>query len=170
MIQKPERAMLARMDTGEVIEFLSNPHLLEDLKSAVYDEPEVSGAVAPPLQFKHGGPRQVRFQVRSITQGNIADVTRQVEFIRRLALPTAPNNVPPLAFITIGGFQTPIKIRKWQVNYNAWTPALKPRDLSVEVQATVDYGVPPPPPQPKPGGVKKAAAKQAIKAKKPCLR
>lgn len=165
MIQKPERAMLTRMDTGEVIEFLSNPHLLEDLKSAIYDEPEVSGAVAPPLQFKYGGPRQVRFVCRFISQGNVGDVAKQVEFIRYLAFPTGPDNVPPLAFITIGGFQMPIRIREWRVTYNSWTPALKPRDLTVEVQSTVDYGTPAPPPQPKPGGEKKAQARQAVRSK-----
>jgi hypothetical protein len=163
MIQKPQRAMLARMDTGEVIEFLTNPYTLEDSKTAVYDEPEVNGAVAPPLNFKHGGARQVRFACRFISQGNVDAVSKQVEFIRRLAIPVKPNNVPPLAFLTIGGFQAPIRIKEWKVLYNSWTPTLRPRDISVEVQATVDYGTPAPPPQPKLAKVNQAKAKQSIK-------
>lgn len=165
MIQRPVRATLARLDTGETIEFLANPHTMEDLKSAVYDEPEVSGAIAPPLAFKHGGAREVRFACRFIAQGNVAEVASQVEFIRALALPAGPNKIPPMAFLTIGGFQMPLRVREWRVTYNAWTPALKPRDLTVEVQATVDYGTPVPPPQPKPAKVNTAKARQSVRGK-----
>lgn len=163
MIQKPERATLARMDTGQVIQFLSNPYILEDEKTAEYDLPEVSGSIAPPLRFKYGGARQVRFACRFISRGNADSVAVQVEFIRRLAIPTGPKKVPPLAFLTIGGFQSALRIRDWKVTYNAWTPALRPRDLTVEVQATVDYGVPAPPPQPKPAARNTAKSKQNIR-------
>ncbi|MDI3548124.1 MAG: hypothetical protein PWR10_1776 [Halanaerobiales bacterium] len=163
MIQKPQRATLARMDTGEVIEFLANPHMLEDSKSAVYDEPEVDGAVAPPLKFKYGGARSIQFMCRFISQGNVDAVTKQVEFIRYLAIPVKPKNVPPLAFLTVGSFQMPIRIREWKVLYNNWTPALKPKDITVEVWATTDYGTPVPPPQPKPANANKAKAKQNSK-------
>lgn len=166
MIKKPQRATLTRVDTGEVIEFLANPHTLEDSKTAVYEEPEVDGAVAPPLKFKHGGPRLVRFLCRFISQGNVDTVSNQVEFIRRLAIPVKPANVPPMAFLTIGGFQSRIRIQEWKVLYNNWTPALRPRDLSVEVRAVVDYGTPVPPPQPKPAKQDNAKAKQNSKKEK----
>lgn len=166
MIQKPQRATLTRMDTGEVIEFLSNPHTLEDSKTAVYDEPEVDGAIAPPQKFKYGGPRPIRFICRFISKGNVDAVGSQVEFIRRLAIPIKPTNTPPLVFLTIGSFQMRIRIREWKVLYNDWTPALRPKDLTVEVRATADYGTPVPPPQPKPAKQNKAKAKQNSKKEK----
>ncbi len=171
MIKKPVRAMLSRMDTGKTIQFLSNPHTLEDEKTAEYEEPEVSGATAPPLRFKYGGSRQIKFECRFIAQGNVNDIAVQVEFIRSLALPVKPNNTPPKAFLAIGGFQMPIRIRNWKVTYNAWTPALKPKDLTVEVHATVDYGTPVPPAQPKPAAkTNKAKAKQNIKIQRITVR
>lgn len=162
MIQKPARAMLARMDTGEVIEFINNPHVLEDEKSAEYDMPEVNGAIAPPLQFKYGGARTIRFEVRYIAQGNVDQIARQIEFVRNLAIPVKPKNVPPLARLSIGGFQVPIRITRWRVPYSDWTPALRPKDVTLEVEAVVDYGTQAPA-QPKPASVNKAKGKQAVK-------
>lgn len=164
MMQKPVRATLTRTDTGETISFLYNPYVLEDAKGNEYEEPEVEGALAPPLVFKHGGTRRVRFACRFISQGNPDVVAQQVEFIRRLANPVQPANVPPLAFVTIGGFDMPIRIMEWRVVYNEWTPALKPKDLYVEVEAAVDYKTPAPPPQPQPGKKNNAKAKQNSKS------
>ena len=157
MMQKPVRATLTRTDTGETISFLYNPYVLEDAKGNEY-EAEVEGALRP-AGVGIGGTRRVRFACRFISQGNPDVGGSRWNSFGWQTLFNLPMSPLPCYYRRL---DMPIRIMEWRVVYNEWTPALKPKDLYVEV-AAVDYN-PAPPPQPQPGKKNNAKAKQNSKS------
>ncbi|MGE5528055.1 MAG: hypothetical protein ACM3X6_02805 [Patescibacteria group bacterium] len=146
----PARASLTRIDTGETVEFLANPHIMSDSKAAEYDRPEVAKASAPPFRFKFGGSRDIAFSFRLIARGNVDAIEAQINTLRSFTLPAGPNKEPPAAMFVMGQTQLKVRVMELRHTVDAWTPGLRPRDVTVDVALSVDYGTKVPK-QPKPG-------------------
>jgi len=148
MVGALAKAWLIRTDTGGGYKFLLNPHQIVDEYGAVYDYPEVQGVVYPQPVYKHGDVRKLTVPCRIICPpfdyGALATFT---EFVRQAAMPNETGQ-PPVLWLGVGGLQLPIRIERWRVTYNDWTPELKAKDLEIEITAVVDYWTPVPPPPP----------------------
>ncbi|MGE5551523.1 MAG: hypothetical protein ACM3ZC_13505 [Bacteroidota bacterium] len=158
----PARASLTRIDTGESVTLLANPHALNDSKAAEYDRPEVSKAVAPPFKFKFGGSRDITFAFRLIARGNVDEIEQQINTLRSFTLPAGPAKDPPVVMFVAGQLQEKVRVMEIRSTVDAWTPALRPRDVMVEVTLSVDYGVKLPA-QPKPAAKKVEVGRQQVR-------
>jgi hypothetical protein len=137
---KITRATLSRLDTGEMIEFLTNPHGMDEEKGAQYDDEEVSGAVAPTPKFKNGGAKLVKFSIRFIAKGQKA--LDQKLFLDKLVIPTGPKKIPPKVYFCMGKVNYYLHFRDLKTTYATFNPSLMPVDFTIDVSASVVYDAP----------------------------
>ena len=138
--KKPPRVTLTNQTTGKKIEFITNPHELEEAKSVIWEEPAVAGAEGPPMKFKHGGPRTFRLTATFIAKGDADDIIAQLDDIRDLSKPQGGLKEPPKVLVTVGETMNEIcRLKNYSIKHQAFTTALKPSRGDVTLDFSLVY-------------------------------
>lgn len=133
------RATITSESGGGVLEFLYNPHEMEETKSVVWEQPETEGSEGPPTKFKRGGPKNFRLTARFLNTGNPDDIETQLDTIRGYARPTGPSSTPPRLMLGIGKIAEPVYLLEYRIQTTAFTAGLRPKDVTVEMSLTRIY-------------------------------
>jgi len=138
-----EREKVARAtitsESGGVLEFLYNPHELEEAKFVVWEQPETEGGEGPPTKFKRGGPKTFRLTAKFINTGNPDEIEAQLDTIRGYAKPTGPSSTPPRLMLGVGKIAEPVYLLEYRIIWNQFTPGLRPKEVQVEMNLTRIY-------------------------------